>query len=143
MAVETFWKKKKGVALALIAVCVVASALLLCYHTFRPKPEDGKKEIIVDVVYEDASMDSYAIATDAQYLEQALEEAKGLTVEGSRTDQFGLMIVTVNGVTAEYDKEQAYWAVELDGEACNYGVSMQPVRDKEHYRLVYTSANAS
>ena len=66
MAVETFWKKKKGVALALIAVCVVASALLLCYHTFRPKPEDGKKEIIVDVVYEDASMDSYAIATDAR-----------------------------------------------------------------------------
>ena len=143
MAVETFWKKKKGVALALIAVCVVASALLLCYHTFRPKPEDGKKEIIVDVVYEDASMDSYAIATDARYLEQALEEAKGLTVEGSRTDQFGLMIITVNGVTAEYDKDQAYWAVELDGKACNYGVSMQPVRDKEHYRLVYTSANAS
>lgn len=48
---------------------------------FRPRPEEGKKEILVDVVYKDGSIDSYAIATDAQYLEQALEEAEGLTVE--------------------------------------------------------------
>ena len=85
-------------------------------------------------------MENFMIDTDEEYLEKAFEEAEGLTVEGSRTIQFGLMIETVNGVTAIYDKDQAYWSVELEGQPCNYGVSQQPIRDKEYYRLVYTAA---
>ncbi len=137
---KIFWKKKKNLALALMTVCVIASALLLCYHRFRPRPEAGKKDIVVDVVYEDASADSYAVTTDAQYLEQALADIPELAIEGSRTDQFGLMILTINGVTADYGKDQAYWALELDGRPCDYGVSMQPIGDNDHYRLVYTKA---
>ena len=96
----------------------------------------------MEVVYEDESSDSYDIETDAEYLEQALGNAKGLTVEGSRTEQFGLMIETVNGVRADYNQDQAYWAVELEGEPCNYGVSQQPIRDGQHYGLVYTAAGS-
>lgn len=140
---QSFWKKKKGLILALIAVAVVVAGLLLCYNQFRPKAEAGTKAITVDVIYEDSSSESYQIDTEAEYLEQALEGADGLTIEGSRTDQFGLMIETVNGVRAVYDKDQAYWSIELNGEPCNYGVSQQPIRDQEHYSLVYTPAGAS
>lgn len=135
-----FWKTKKGFALAFAAVCVIAAALLLCYFKFRPQPAQGQKKITVEVVYEDSSAENFAIDTDAEYLEQALEDGQELIVEGRRTRQFGLMIETVNGVTASYDKNQAYWAIELEGEPCNYGASQQPVQDGDHYRLVYTAA---
>jgi len=138
-----FLKKKKGIVLALAAVCVIAAALLLCYDTFRPQPVAGKKEVTVEVVYGDGSSEMFVINTDAQYLEQAFGDADGLAVGGSRTEQFGLMIETVNGVRAVYDKDQAYWSIELEGGPCNYGASRQPVQDKEHYRLVYTPAGAS
>ena len=125
---------------ALAAVFIVMAGLLLCYSRFGPRPEGGRKHITVEVVYKDGTSDSYDIETDAEYLEQALGNAKGLTVEGSRTEQFGLMIETVNGVRADYNQDQAYWAVELEGEPCNYGVSQQPIRDGQHYGLVYTAA---
>lgn len=132
--------KKKHIILALAAVCVVMAGLLLCYFRFRPQTAEGTKTITIDVVYEDKTTENFILHTDAQYLEQALEEAEGLTVEGTTTAQFGLMVETVNGVRAVYDKDQAYWSVELEGEPCNYGVSQQPIQDKEHYRLVYTAA---
>ena len=134
--------KKGSFILALMAVCILLAGLLLCYFQFRPRPEKGEKEITVEVVYADQSSENYTIQTDAEYLEQALEDEEGLTVEGSRTKQFGLMIEKVNGVTAVYGRDQAYWAVEVDGQACNYGVSQQPVQNGEHYRLGYTAAKA-
>lgn len=137
-----FLKGKKGLLLALTAIVMIMAGLLLCYYHFRPQALEGNKEILVDVVYEDGSRESFSIETDAQYLEQALEAAQGLTVEGSRSEQFGLMIETVNGVTAIYDKNHAYWSVELEGTPCNYGVSQQPIQNQEHYQLVYTAAGA-
>ncbi len=142
-------EKKKPFIIALMTVGIVLAGLLFCYFQFRPQPEQGEKEISIEVVYEDQSSEnstiktseSYTIRTNAEYLEQALEDAKGLTIEGSRTKQFGLMIESVNGVEAVYDKNQAYWAIEVDGKPCNYGVSQQPVRNGEHYRLVYTAAS--
>ena len=71
---------------------------------------------------------------------QILEEIEELTVDGSRTEQFGLMILSVNGIRAEYTKDHAYWAVLLNGEPSSYGISRQPVQDGEHYQLVYTPA---
>lgn len=139
MMAESF-KKKKGIILALAAIGIIAAALLLCYYQFRPQSVAGQKTITVDVVYEDASVESFEIHTDAQYLEQALGDEDGLTVQGTRSEQFGLMIETVNGVTAIYDRNQAYWSIEVDGSPCNYGISSQPVQDQEHYQLVYTAA---
>lgn len=136
--VQKFLKDKKHLLLALTAVAAVVTGLLLCYYHFRPQPSAGNKKILVDVVYEDSSKESFSIQTDALYLEQALEDAQGLEVEGSRSEQFGLMIETINGVTAIYDKDHAYWSIELNGTACNYGVSQQPIQDNEHYQFVYT-----
>ena len=67
-----------------------------------------------------------------------METTQGLEVEGSRSEQFGLMIETINGVTAIYDKDHAYWSIELNGSPCNYGVSQQPIQDNEHYQFIYT-----
>ena len=97
----------------------------------------------MDVIYEDSSVKTYTTQTDAEYLEEAIIEMEGLTLEGSRTEQFGLMIDAVNGVRAEYTADNAYWALQLGDTPCNYGVSQQPIQDGEHYKLVYTPATGS
>ena len=33
------------------------------------------------------------------------------------------------------------WALLLNDEPCNFGISMQPIKDGEHYKLVYTPAD--
>ena len=129
----------KAVLLAAIVISILIAGLLLVYHYFRPRTAEGEKVITLDVVYEDGIMESYTIHTDGEYLEQALSGADGLTIEGHRTSQMGLMIDSVNGVLADYDKTHTYWLIELDGTPCNYGVSQQPIQDGEHYRLVVTA----
>ena len=57
------------------------------------------------------------------------------------TEEYGLMMITVNGVRADYTQDGAYWALLLDHEPCNYGITMQPIKDGENYSIVYTPAD--
>ncbi len=133
-------KKKNGKKIAAAAVVLVAVAVLLgvVYVNFAPKPAAGDKHITIEVVDDREASVSYSVDTDAQYLRQALEETEGLTVEGTESE-YGLMVETVNGVTADYESDGAYWAFYVDGEYCSYGVDQQPVEDGQAYRIVYTT----
>lgn len=133
-------KSRNAFPIALALLCILMAGLFFLYQSFGPQATAGTKHLTIDVVYEDSSMDTYPVTTDAEYLEEALEEIEELTVDGSRTEQFGLMILSVNGIRAEYTKDHAYWAVLLNGEPSSYGISGQPVQDGEHYQLVYTPA---
>lgn len=125
---------------ACVAVAVLA-LLLVIYNISKPVPMVGSKTITIDVVYEDGSEDSYNVTTEARYLKDAADDIPELTLDGTTTEEFGLMMITVNGVRADYSQDGAYWALLLDGEPCNYGVSMQPIKDGEHYSIVYTPAD--
>lgn len=140
MKEKTNWKP---FAICLAAFCLAAAGLLLLYLNLRPAAVKGSKTITLEVVYEDSSTETYTVETEAEYLEQAVSEMEGLTIDGSRTEQFGLMILTVNGVEADYNKNGAFWSITLDDTPCNYGVSQQPIENGQHYRLVYTAGDAS
>ncbi|MBR4445115.1 MAG: DUF4430 domain-containing protein, partial [Solobacterium sp.] len=58
------------------------------------------------------------------------------TYEAS-TSEYGLFINAVNGLTADYDKDGAYWAIYVNGEYGSYGADQQPVTDKDTYSFVY------
>lgn len=133
-------RNRKPLAIALSLLIILMAGLLFLYRNFGPQITAGTKNLTIDVVYEDSSTDTYAVTTDAEYLEEAIAEIDDLTVDGSRTAQFGLMILSVNGIEADYAKDHAYWAVMLNGEPSNYGISQQPVLDGGHYQLVYTPA---
>lgn len=127
-----------------LGACVAAAVLallLVVYNLTRPVPMVGSKALTITVVYEDGHEDSYKITTEAQYLKDAADEIPDLTIEGTTTEEYGLMMVTVNGVRADYTQDGAYWALLLDGEPCNYGISMQPIKDGENYSIVYTPAD--
>lgn len=136
-------KNRSRFLLCLAALCLVAAGFWLLYLNLRPSATQGSKTITLDVVYEDSSTETYTARTEAEYLEQAISDMEGITIDGTRSEQFGLMVLTVNGVEADYNKNGAYWSIYLDDTACNYGVSQQPVEDGQHYRLIYTAGGAS
>lgn len=133
-------KKGNGKKIAIAAAVVLAVAVLfgVIYTQFAPKAAAGAKKITVEVVDDAGASKMYEVATDAEYLRQALEEAEGLTVEGTESE-YGLVVETVNGLTADYNTDGAYWAFYVDGEYCNYGVDEQPVEDGQAYSIVYTA----
>lgn len=132
-------KNGKKIAIAAAFLAVIAVIFGVIYWNFAPKTADGAKKITIEVVDDAAASKSYTVQTDAEYLRQAMEEADGLTFSGTESD-YGLMVETVNGITADYNTNGAYWSFYVDGEYCNYGIDQQPVEDGQSYQIKYTAA---
>ena len=132
-------KKKVILGSGILVVLIVAMTLI--WTNFREKPVEGSKAITIEVIDSKEKSSVYELKTDAQYLIEAMEEAKkqGLTYEGEE-GQYGLSISTVNGERADYTLDGAYWSFNVNGEYCNYGVSEQPVEDGDACEIVYTKA---
>ena len=47
---------------------------------------------------------------------------------------------TVNGITADYDVDQTYWAFYIDGEYAQTSVDMTAVNDGSVYKLAVEKA---
>lgn len=124
-------------AMAAAAVVLAAAILLLFYFAFRPSAQAGAKHISLEVVDASGGSAFWEADTDASYLEQAMEEMDGLSFSGSRTEAFGLMVLTINDITADPQTDGAYWALYLEDTPCSYGVSSQPLEDGQNYRFVY------
>lgn len=129
----------KKILPAVLILAALALIFGIIYVRFAPKTTTGAKEISIEVVDDKAASKTYTTRTDAEYLRQALEETKGLTIEGTEST-YGLMVTTVNGVTADYNTNGAYWSFYLNGEYCNYGIDQQPIENGQAYRIVYTLA---
>ena len=123
-------------ALAAAAFALLIAALSLVYVTFREKAQAGSKDITISVINSAGKETIYTLSTDAQYLLGAMEEAEGLTFSGTE-GPYGMMLTTVNGETADYNTNGAYWAVIVNGNYGNYGVSMQPVEDGDGFVILY------
>ena len=123
-------------ALAAAAFALLIAALALVYATFREKAQAGSKNITLSVIDSAGKETIYTLSTDAQYLLGAMEEAEGLTFSGTE-GPYGMMLTTVNGETADYNTNGAYWAVIVNGNYGNYGVSMQPVEDGDGFVILY------
>lgn len=136
---ENLKGNEKKIILAAAILVALAVIFGVIYVNFAPKSVSGTKEISIEVVDDKAASKTYKTRTDAKYLRQALEEIEGLTIEGTES-AYGLMVETVNGVTADYNTNGAYWSFYLNGEYCNYGIDQQPIEDGQAYRIVYTLA---
>ncbi len=84
---------------------------------------DGEeKNITLTVTYSDGTSENYEITTTAEYLMDAIEDT--VTLEGSESD-YGFYLETVNGETADYDTDGAYWAIYVNDEYGMYGLDSQ------------------
>ena len=132
---ETKGNSKKIIAGVIVLIILVAAALVL-YMNFRQTTTQGNKSITLSIVYGDGSRDDYELHTDAEYLMDAANEIEELTIVGSG-EGASFYIDTINGVTADYDADGAYWAIYVDGAYGSYGIMEQPVTDGGSYEIRY------
>lgn len=129
---------KKKILIAVGAFLATVAILVGIFIIFREKPVEGSKEITIEVINSKEKSKVYEIKTDAEYLRQAMDEAKGLTYDGEDS-QYGFAVYTVNGETADFSVDQSYWAFYVNGEYCSYGIDTQPVEDGDEFQIIYTA----
>ena len=131
--------KKK--LIGVIALLVLVVAMVFAYSTFKEKPVEGSKAVTLEVVNSKEESVVYELQTDAEFLVEIMDEAKeqGFTYEAEE-GPYGLMINVVNGESAVFETDGAYWGFFVNDEYCNYGVSEQPVEDGDAFAIVYTLA---
>lgn len=131
-------KSKVRIGLGIGCLVVLIAVFAAVYSAFGAKPVAGSKDITIEVVNKAAESTVYELSTDAEYLKQAMEEADGLTFEGTESE-YGMMINTVNGETADYSVDGSYWSFYVNEDYCNYGIDSQPVVDGDAFKIVYTT----
>ncbi len=126
-------KKQKLLTIVggVILIALAAVALLL-WNGFSAKPEEGNKQITFELIDKDGSSKEFSIKTDAEYLADALVEEKLITYDK------GGLYTTINGITCDWEKDQAYWAISIDGEYAMVGMNEIPIKDGGHYEATYT-----
>ena len=130
-------KKNLKRILSAAAFALLVAVMAFVYVSFSAKPVAGSKAITITVVNSAAKETAYALKTDAEYLDQAMKEAEGLTFSAYE-GPYGMVITAVNGETADFNVDSAYWSVLVNGEYGNYGISQQPVHDGDVFTIAYT-----
>lgn len=104
--------------------------------TYRRDMEFGKgdKTAVVEVKVEEQLV-TFTLHTDKDTVGAALMEHE--LIDGEQGD-FGLYVKVVNGITADYDVDQSYWAFYINGAYAMTGVDSTPITEGETYQLAYT-----
>ena len=121
------------------ALALLAGLMLFVYTTFSEKPVEGSKFVTVEVVDDAGAATVYEVHTDAEYLQQVMDAAEGLTYACTE-GPYGASVHTVNGLRADYELDGAYWGFFVNGQYCNYGITQQPVADGDVFQIIYTPA---
>mgnify|MGYP005764409163 CR=1 FL=1 len=136
---EEMKKNTRKIWIGVIALVAVAIILGVVYKVAGPKAQQGSKSCTLEVVDDNGDTTTYELSTDVEYLRELMDEAaenEDFSYEGEDGD-YGLYIETVNGLTADYDTDGAYWAIYVNGEYGQNSADLQPVADGDTYRLSY------
>ena len=127
--------------LSVIGVCVLIAAMALnftgCGSNTTPETTAAPDSVTFTVVVADLEGNEtpFEITTDKAIVGEALLE-EGL-IEGDQGD-YGLYINTVNGITADWDKDQTYWAFYINGEYATTGIDGTEITAGTTYGLTLT-----
>jgi len=127
--------KNKKLVIAAVALVAVVAILMGVYFATRPATSQGAKEITVTVVHKDASEKVFTYRTDEEFLGPVIL-GEGLVV--GENGPYGLMISAVDGETAVYETDGAYWALFVGEEYAMSGADTTPIADGDAFKLVNT-----
>ena len=127
-------RKKQIIVLSAFIAILLAVALIWVFN--RPAPVQGAKTITLEVIHGDGSSKSFNIPTDAETLGEALKSVDGLIA--GENSAYGLMVNTVDGETADWNRDQSWWCLSQDGKPLDTGIDSTMISDGEHYEFIYT-----
>lgn len=91
---------------------------------------EGETMFLFTVVDKDGNETNFEIHTDKEIVGEALLD---LELIAGDDGEFGLYVKTVNGITADYDVDQTYWAFYVDGEYAMTGVDATNIEEGKTY----------
>lgn len=103
------------------------------FSSVEDDTKTATKNIQLSVISGDDT-ETFRINTDTEYLRDALEQ-EGL-IEGDESE-FGLFVTSVNGVTANADKQE-WWCLTKDNEMWSYGVDSTEIEDGDVFEFTLT-----
>ena len=141
--------------LAIILALVMALSLMACGSSPAQQPSgdanadaetpvvtdgatlgEGAHSFTLEITDADGKTITATINTDEETVGAALLKLN--IIQGENSD-YGLYVKTVNGITADYDKDQTYWSFYIDGEYAQTGVDMTAVNGHTRRRYRRTS----
>ncbi len=128
-------KKNTKIIVAIVALVALIGIFLGVYFATRPQPEDGVKNITIEIVYADGSVKTLTYETEAQYLSEILLEKELVT--GYTSEEFGFTIESVDGIMLDWAKDGAYWALYEGDTYASTSAAGIVLTDGGVYRLVY------
>lgn len=96
---------------------------------------EGQTSFYLNVTDADGTVTKFLVKTDKTTVGEALLELELIT--GTASD-YGLYITAVNGITADWDTEKAYWAFYIGDEYAQTGVDTTNITPDAVYSLVKT-----
>lgn len=125
-------RKILSVAMVLVLIAAMALNFAGCSSKDTTGGEKAFTFIVTDLEGNDTSFD---VTSAKKTVGEALQD-EGL-ISGEVGD-YGLYVDTVNGITADWDKDQTYWAFFVDGEYATTGVDQTDITDGATYSFVLT-----
>lgn len=114
---------------------VLMAALALCFVSCGGKEAAGETvTFTLTVVGPDGTATEHTVTSAAGNLGDALL-AEGI-IEGE-DGAYGLYINAVDGITADFDADGAYWSLYIGDEYAMTGVSDTPIAEGDTFKLVY------
>ena len=95
---------------------------------------NGAKTLVVEVKAEEKTV-TFTVKTDKDTVGAALLEHNLIAGDES---EYGLYVKVVNGITADYDVDQSYWAFYVNGEYAMTGVDTTAIEEGATYQLVHS-----
>ena len=91
---------------------------------------EGEKMFLFTVVDKDGNETNFEIHTDKETVGDALLDLELITGDDG---EFGLYVKSVNGITADYEVDQTYWAFYVNGEYATAGVDATAIEEGTTY----------
>ena len=126
-------KNKK--VIALIVILVVAALMAGVHVMTRPQAVEGTKNVTILIVHQDGTEKKLEYATELEYLSELLLEQELVT--GYASEEYGFTIESVDGVTADWATDNAYWALYEGEEYATTSAAGIVLTDGGVYKLVY------
>ena len=126
--------KNKKLVIALVVLVVVVAALACVYFMTGPKTTAGEKTFVVTIVHGDGTSKEMTITSSEEFLAPALREEGILTDDGVETG----MYLIVDGETASWEEDQAYWGFFVNDDYATAGMNDTPIENGAVYKLEYT-----
>lgn len=122
--------------LSLVSCNQVDKAGLWETATYRRDMTFGKgaKTLVVEVEAGEESV-TFTVKTDKETVGEALLEHELIAGEEG---PYGLYVKKVNGIVADFDVDQSYWAFTINGEMAMTGVDGTKIEEGAVYKLAYT-----